>query len=149
MRCELYRHFDKDGNLLYVGISWTAIGRLMNGHRHGAHWFDRITRVEIEHFDSRTKALAAEKLALKNERPAFNVWTDDKRGINCRSDEQKREIADLLGKITAAGHLPRKNSCLSVLRSVWASIEAGDQPDRMHMRALSPIGPVNPPLIPH
>jgi hypothetical protein len=27
-RCDLYRHYDKDGNLLYVGISLSALGRI-------------------------------------------------------------------------------------------------------------------------
>src|SRR5438067_656371 len=38
---QLYRHFDADGTLLYVGISLSALQRL-RGHR-AAEWIDRIT----------------------------------------------------------------------------------------------------------
>jgi hypothetical protein len=44
---HLYRHFDKDGTLLYVGISLSAINRL-GQHKDNAHWFSSIKRVEIE-----------------------------------------------------------------------------------------------------
>ena len=69
---RLYRHFDKDGALLYVGISCNAITRLKQ-HEHDSGWAAEIARVDIEHFASREEALAAERAAIKNERPKHNV----------------------------------------------------------------------------
>lgn len=66
--CELYRHFDKDGRLLYVGIAISTTMRL-SGHRATSHWFDQITRIEIERFPTRVAALAAEMLAIGSEKP--------------------------------------------------------------------------------
>jgi excisionase family DNA binding protein len=69
---QLYRHFNRDGELLYVGISLNALGRL---EQHGvvSLWFDEIHRVEIETFASRSAALAAEREAIKSEKPRHNV----------------------------------------------------------------------------
>ena len=71
MRTYLYRHFDADGGLLYVGVSLNALNRL-GQHKDHSHWFDSICRVEIQKFDTRAKALAAETLAIGNERPKHN-----------------------------------------------------------------------------
>lgn len=72
MRTELYRAFDFEGRLLYVGISFSAIGRLWQ-HRNRAEWFSRATQVKIENYPTRDAALAAETNAIKTEKPLFNV----------------------------------------------------------------------------
>jgi len=46
-KCCLYRHFDAQGNLLYVGISRNAAARL-RGHKI-ASWYDDISSITIEH----------------------------------------------------------------------------------------------------
>ncbi|MES2030860.1 MAG: hypothetical protein V4477_16895 [Pseudomonadota bacterium] len=135
-RCELYRHFSATGELLYVGIAWSALERLMTGHRTSSRWFDQIARIEIERFPSREAALSAEKAAIRDELPAFNVSTDTKHGIKCRSEEVKREIESLRVKIEAAGYPTRANACLSVMQAAWRSIEAGKEPEKYYLRAL-------------
>lgn len=67
----LYRHFDKSGQLLYVGISLNAVIRLSQ-HRDSSHWYDQIARVDVEPFPSRVSALAAERSAVQKERPLHN-----------------------------------------------------------------------------
>jgi hypothetical protein len=47
VRTALYRHFDKDGNLLYVGVSLNAIERTIS-HRDKSPWYQDIARIEIE-----------------------------------------------------------------------------------------------------
>lgn len=77
---HLYRHFDADGKLLYVGISLSAIKRL-GEHAANSHWYCSIRTVTIEHFDTREQAIAAETAAIKNERPAHNImkrWVEPK-----------------------------------------------------------------------
>jgi hypothetical protein len=67
---RLYRHFDADNVLLYVGISLSAVQRLQ---RHSKRrWADQIARVEIVTFPTRAAALAAEAEAIVTERPLFN-----------------------------------------------------------------------------
>jgi hypothetical protein len=68
----LYRHFDKDGKLLYVGISLSPTYRLSQ-HRDASRWFPRIASIKIEWLPSRDAALDAECDAIKAEDPEFNV----------------------------------------------------------------------------
>lgn len=72
METALYRHFDKDGRLLYVGISLNAVARLAQ-HRGVAHWFRSIARIEIEWHPTREDACAAEIEAIREELPMHNV----------------------------------------------------------------------------
>lgn len=66
----LYRHYDKHGALLYVGISLSAVMRLQQ--HQASDWSKRIANVTIEHFGSRAEAEHAETLAIQTEGPIFN-----------------------------------------------------------------------------
>lgn len=73
MPCQLYRHFSKDGTLLYVGISLNALLR-QHAHKTGrSPWYQQIAKIEIENFSSKKAALEAEKKAIKNDKPLYNV----------------------------------------------------------------------------
>lgn len=72
MPTALYRHFSADGRLLYVGISLQAVTRTMQ-HRNRARWYAEITRIDLEWFPSRSAAEHAEKLAIKAEKPLYNI----------------------------------------------------------------------------
>jgi hypothetical protein len=67
----LYRHYDIYGRLLYVGITARPLDRLKE--HTASPWFERIIRIEIERYASRAEAEAAERLAIRNERPEFNA----------------------------------------------------------------------------
>jgi hypothetical protein len=67
----LYRHFDDQGCLLYVGVSLNALQRLCDYR--SSRCFNRIARVEIDRFPARGAALTAELVAIHNERPEYNV----------------------------------------------------------------------------
>jgi hypothetical protein len=69
---ELYRHYDKYGCLLYVGISLCTAARLSQ-HRAQSPWFESIARIEIQRFETREMARRAELHAIRNEQPLFNV----------------------------------------------------------------------------
>jgi hypothetical protein len=72
MTAQLYRHFDAAGELLYVGISLSAMSRL-GQHAAVSPWAKDITTVKIETLPSREEALAAERVAIKTEHPKFNI----------------------------------------------------------------------------
>jgi len=72
MNTELYRHFDNENALLYVGISLSTFKRLSQ-HKDHSQWFNKVSRVTIEHFPTREEAIAAEKKAIKTEDPKFNI----------------------------------------------------------------------------
>lgn len=71
-KTALYRHFDGNQVLLYVGISLSAVARL-GQHMGSAHWALKIARVEVEWFPTRELALAAEKHAIQTEMPLHNI----------------------------------------------------------------------------
>lgn len=73
-RTALYRHFDADGRLLYVGLSATPMLRTRT-HMNGADWRDAITSVLIESHETREAAEVAERIAIQSEAPAHNkTW---------------------------------------------------------------------------
>lgn len=69
--CQLYRAFDGD-ELLYVGIAY-SVGRRLAQHQESAPWWHRLTRVEVQTYESRGAALAAETLAIRTEYPKYNI----------------------------------------------------------------------------
>lgn len=69
---SLYRLYDKSGVLLYVGVAQSLLTR-MNQHRLNARWFRDVVRVDVQHFDHRGDALAAETEAIETEKPKYNV----------------------------------------------------------------------------
>jgi hypothetical protein len=69
---DLYRYFDKDDRLLYVGISFHAAARASQ-HKADKPWWPQSVRMEIEHLPTREAALAAEANAIRTEAPLHNV----------------------------------------------------------------------------
>jgi hypothetical protein len=72
----LYRHFDKNGQLLYVGRSITPLSR-HDTHRSASYWFDDIECIKIEKLSIYTDAVVAEYQAIKREKPRHNVNRTD------------------------------------------------------------------------
>lgn len=72
----LYRLFDENQELLYVGISMHVMARI---HDHAKHkdWFSKVSTIKIERFNSRKEVEEAEKAAIKNEKPKHNVMHSD------------------------------------------------------------------------
>ena len=71
-KTALYRHFDANDRLLYVGISLSPLDRLRQ-HRAASHWAKKITRVAVEWFECRPSAMAAELKAITTEMPLNNI----------------------------------------------------------------------------
>jgi len=70
MKTALYRHYDADGALLYVGIALSPLARLAQ-HRASA-WVHEIARVEIDWHETREAALEAERQAIIEKNPKHN-----------------------------------------------------------------------------
>lgn len=69
-RPGLYRHFDADGSLLYVGMSLDVMNRTRS-HALSAWWND-VATITIERFETKEQAAAAELHAIRTERPLHN-----------------------------------------------------------------------------
>lgn len=97
MSTHLYRHFDQDGVLLYVGISLNAIQRLSQ-HRDHSSWFGSIARVEIKTFETREAAMEAERVTIANENPKYNVRRPPPTKLKKKVEESR---ADLVARIVS------------------------------------------------
>ena len=89
----LYRHFDSQGRLLYVGIALCASKRASE-HKHRSPWFRSVSNITVEWFPTRRAALAAEKAAIAQESPMHNVSGLPKSPRRAENAEmQKKESA--------------------------------------------------------
>lgn len=69
---KLYRHYDKEDRLLYIGVSLHLLSRIAQ-HRSNSHWFDSIAKITIENFETSEQVYEAEKKAIKKEKPLYNI----------------------------------------------------------------------------
>ena len=67
----VYRFFDADDGLLYVGIS-DSLGTRFGAHRNTA-WWPKAVRNTVQWYDTRAQALAAEYKAITTESPQYNI----------------------------------------------------------------------------
>lgn len=70
--CDLYRFYNKDERLLYVGISLSAATRASQ-HRTQKPWWPDVARMDVEHLATREAALGAERRAIWAEHPMHNI----------------------------------------------------------------------------
>src|SRR5687767_8892519 len=63
---------NKDGVLLYVGVSLNAMERMAQ-HSHCSPWFKHVTHIEIERHPNRRVALDREKQLIQTLFPAYNT----------------------------------------------------------------------------
>ena len=89
-KTALYRFWDDD-NLLYVGISLNVFARITQ-HKRDKDWFQEISNITVEHFDTREKALDAEAKAINTENPKYNLAMSN--GVVVSLDREE-EIARL------------------------------------------------------
>lgn len=71
-RTALYRLYDEDDRLLYVGIAFNPRVRCYHHKKHKP-WWPSVARREVEWHDNRRQAEAAESAAIAAEKPRYNV----------------------------------------------------------------------------
>jgi hypothetical protein len=72
----LYRYFDRNGRLLYIGISGGLSNRV-SGHIAKSRWMQLAASSTIERYGTLTEVKAAEVAAIKAEHPLFNRQHND------------------------------------------------------------------------
>lgn len=127
MTCSLYRFYDADDRLLYIGISTQACARLAQ-HAKDKEWFPSVARASFEHYDTQAEALAAEKAAIKAERPAHNIRHSPTPRVTRRNgDMTVEEVAaylrvdiDMVNRWANFGRIPhvRRNGSLVFRREL-------------------------------
>lgn len=81
----LYRFFSVDSVLLYVGISVDP-GRRLTQHAAVKDWWREIATITISQYPDRTSVLVAEKIAIEEEKPVYNVIHNNVRMNNKTSN---------------------------------------------------------------
>lgn len=82
---SVYRQFNRDGVLLYIGTAGSLSARLQ-AHEMSTAWWRLVSRIDVEHYDDLGAAKDAEELAIANEAPMFNVQHRSKE--KCGSDRR-------------------------------------------------------------
>ncbi|WP_101791054.1 hypothetical protein [Nonomuraea indica] len=72
----LYRYYDQQDRLLYVGITDALMERI-SSHIKSSSWMDFASRSTIDRHPTRKAAETAEREAIKAERPLFNSMHND------------------------------------------------------------------------
>lgn len=67
----VYRAFDADGRLLYIGCT-VDLAKRMSQHRKSAEWWEFVAELTTHSYPSRSTARAAEELAIHSEGAYFN-----------------------------------------------------------------------------
>lgn len=68
----VYRFFNADGVLLYVGIA-NNISKRWKQHENDKNWWHLIARTSVTWFESRSGAEGEEERSIDKERPLFNA----------------------------------------------------------------------------
>lgn len=100
----LYRHYNHKNELLYVGVSINVFTRLKH-HKYYSQWFDQITKVTIDRYNSRSECLLAERDAILTEDPKHNIRRS-KKGVKKELTEKVEQLeknmaylVELVGKL--------------------------------------------------
>ena len=68
----IYRHFDKDDNLLYLGITANPFERLY-GHKNSSGWFNEVVKITICNVGkNKLIAYQIESELIEKEQPEYN-----------------------------------------------------------------------------
>ncbi len=86
-RTAMYRYYDADGVLLYLGITDDTYQR-WRSHEIKARWWALVASSTVEWYPSREAAADAEKLAIAEEKPLRNI--KDVPGYNPRGQREYR-----------------------------------------------------------
>jgi prevent-host-death family protein len=116
-RTALYRLYDDAEVLLYIGISHQPEVRFEQ-HAKLKDWWPQVTRRDVQWFDDRPSAAAAEAAAIRSEDPEHNGTYSPRRDLrvarDCVAADGLREVSLSLARPKFAG--------------LVRSVEAGGEP---------------------
>jgi len=77
MNATLYRFFNEEGTLLYVGVTTMGLAR-WSEHARYKDWWPLVASTTTDHFTDQGEALAAELAAIRSEHPTYNIAGADR-----------------------------------------------------------------------
>lgn len=123
----VYRLYDAQGTLLYVGMTKDPDARWAN-HARKKPWWMHVARKSLEWHSTRQGAALAEAAAIASEYPIWNVAIPDENGIARRSDGSP------IGGRPAVGCTP--GHTFRVPDDVWNQAKIGAKEDGLSMGEL-------------
>ena len=121
-KTAVYRVYDSDDALLYVGMSRSPFARFLS-HSKSSDWFDSVTRLELAWYPDREQAKTAESAAILKESPKHNVTGT------------ASEI-DLMAEAEAlAGGISQAMALFGVSQANWYDYRAGRRPVPKYVEA--------------
>lgn len=90
-RTALYRHWNAEGTLLYIGQAYDGLNRFTKHLRDSQKWSLDVALSTTEYFDNKALAIKAEGIAIKAEKPKFNIMLNNDRLIP-DPDKRKQKI---------------------------------------------------------
>lgn len=78
----VYRLVDRQGKLLYVGVT-VSLKRRLAEHRSDKPWWPEVQQVDVMHFATREAAEEAERAAIANEAPLYNCLHTEAHRVVC------------------------------------------------------------------
>ncbi len=120
MRVSLYRLYDAEDVLLYVGVTLDLKQRL-NNHATQQPWWLEVARIKVTHLSSREDSETLERAVIQLDRPKYNV-THNRNRMEI-DIEQYAEIENA-----------RRERLLIDLQQVW-----GDAPRRFTVNLLTEL----------
>lgn len=85
----LYRFYDAEDGLLYIGVTSVGPSR-WSDHEHHRTWWAMVDRAATEHYPDRASALAAEKAAIAAEHPPWNTQHRFPRSVKAQRSKRRR-----------------------------------------------------------
>ena len=100
----LYRFFDMEGELLYIGITMDP-GSRWRGHRGDKPWWTEVRNITVEPQPDRATALEVECAAIKRERPRYNR-------VHAHTPQSGRRAAQMLARADSETTARYRSRCL-------------------------------------
>lgn len=88
MSATVYRAYSADDELLYVGAT-TQPGQRLAAHGRSKDWWREVATIKLAHFPSPALAQAAEREAIQNENPRYNLSRPG-RPVDAETIERRR-----------------------------------------------------------
>lgn len=106
-KTAIYRFFDADGVLLYVGIT-ERFGQRWAHHARNKPWWDEVHSQTAEWHPERALAVEAEKNAIRTEKPKYNIVHRPKPAKTKPVSEKPAKVRERLPALSIPGYLTTK-----------------------------------------
>lgn len=136
----MYRLYDANENLLYIGISWSAIVRFAQ-HKTEKPWIDEVRAVRIEVLDvSRAEIERLEAKAIGAENPRYNVTHRGRRTCGVIERNPRRAGFDHVFLAGNKASAEAYGSLVAGLDGVWRHLEDARLADNPREATMAVVG---------